>query len=124
MEVEQTQDKVDCLERLVQTELLVILEVQELERIQVKLDFLEVSLLLEQLVLVVIQETLEVLDQMVRLDFLGLLERMEQLELQVPLDKRARLVAPFLSPEVLVETVVQEESRAIMEQLEMQGKQV
>jgi hypothetical protein len=49
---------------------------------------------------------------------------MEQLELQVLLDKRARLVAPFLSPEVLVETVVPEESRVIMEQLVIQGKQV
>ena len=74
--------------------------------------------------LMVIQETLELLDQMVRLDFLEASPLMEQLELQVLLDKRARLVAPFLSPEVLVETVVQEESRAIMEQLEMQGKQV
>jgi hypothetical protein len=49
---------------------------------------------------------------------------MEQLELQVLLDKRARLVALFLSPEVLVETVVPEESRVIMEQLVIQGKQV
>jgi hypothetical protein len=40
MEAEQTQDKVDCLEQLVQTELLVILETQDLERIQGKLDFL------------------------------------------------------------------------------------
>ena len=124
MEVEQTQAKVGCLERLVQTELLVILETQDLEQIQDKLDFLEVSLLLGQLVLVVIQETLELLDQLVSLDFLGLLERMEQQELQVPLGKRAHLVAPFLSPEVLVETVVQEESRVIMEQLVIQGKQV
>ena len=74
--------------------------------------------------LMVIQELLDLLDQMVRLDFLEASPLMEQLELQVLLDKRARLVAPFLSPEVLVETVVQEESRAIMEQLEMQGKQV
>ena len=74
--------------------------------------------------LVVIQELLDLLDQLVSLDFLGLLERMEQLELQVLLDKRARLVAPFLSPEVLVETVVREESRAIQEQLVMMGKQV
>ena len=96
MEVEQTQDKVGCLERLVQTELLVILETQDPEQIQGKLDFLEVSLLLGQLVLVVIQETLELLDQLVSLDFLGLLERMEQPELQVPLGKRVHLVAPFL----------------------------
>ena len=74
--------------------------------------------------LMVIQETLELLDQMVRLDFLEASPLMEQLELQVLLDKRARLVAPFLSPEVLVETVVQEDSRVIMEQLVIQGKQV
>lgn len=74
--------------------------------------------------LMVIQELLDLLDQMVRLDFLEASPLMEQLELQVLLDKRARLVAPFLSPEVLVETVVQEESRVIMEQLVIQGKQV
>ena len=72
----------------------------------------------------VIQETLELLDQLVSLDFLEASPLMEQLELQVLLDKRARLVAPFLSPEVLVETVVREESRVIMEQLVIQGKQV
>tara|TARA_B100000085_G_C18232267_1_gene386401 strand:- start:64 stop:285 length:222 start_codon:yes stop_codon:yes gene_type:complete len=72
----------------------------------------------------VIQELLDLLDQMVRLDFLEASPLMEQLELQVLLDKRARLVAPFLSPEVLVETVVREESRVIMEQLVIQGKQV
>ncbi len=74
--------------------------------------------------LMVIQELLDLLDQMVRLDFLEASPLMEQLELQVLLDKRARLVAPFLSPEVLVETVVREESRVIMEQLVIQGKQV
>ena len=74
--------------------------------------------------LMVIQELLDLLDQMVSLDFLEASPLMEQLELQVLLDKRARLVAPFLSPEVLVETVVQEESRVIMEQLVIQGKQV
>ena len=74
--------------------------------------------------LMVIQELLDLLDQMVRLDFLEASPLMEQLELQVLLDKRARLVAPFLSPEVLVETVVQEELRVIMEQLVIQGKQV
>jgi hypothetical protein len=72
----------------------------------------------------VIQELLDLLDQMVSLDFLEASPLMEQLELQVLLDKRARLVAPFLSPEVLVETVVPEESRVIMEQLVIQGKQV
>ena len=41
MEVEQTQDKVDCLERLVQTELLVILETQDPEQTQDKLGCLE-----------------------------------------------------------------------------------
>ena len=40
MEVEQTQDKVDCLEQLVQTEQLELQERLELERIQGKLDFL------------------------------------------------------------------------------------
>ena len=74
--------------------------------------------------LMVIQELLDLLDQMVRLDFLEASPLMEQLELQVLLDKRARLVALFLSPEVLVETVVREESRVIMEQLVIQGKQV
>ena len=74
--------------------------------------------------LMVIQELLDLLDQMVSLDFLEASPLMEQLELQVLLDKRARLVAPFLSPEVLVETVVPEESRVIMEQLVIQGKQV
>ena len=74
--------------------------------------------------LMVIQELLDLLDQMVRLDFLEASPLMEQLELQVLLDKRARLVAPFLSPEVLVQTVVREESRVILEQLVIQGKQV
>ena len=41
MEVEQTQDKVDCLEQLVQTGLLVILETQDPEQIQDKLGCLE-----------------------------------------------------------------------------------
>ena len=40
MEVEQTQDKVDCLEQLAQTEQLELQERLELERIQGKLDFL------------------------------------------------------------------------------------
>ena len=74
--------------------------------------------------LMVIQELLDLLDQMVRLGFLEASPLMEQMELQVPLGKRVRFVAPFLSPEVLVETVVQEESRVIMEQLVIQGKQV
>jgi hypothetical protein len=75
-------------------------------------------------VLMVIQELLDLLDQMVRLGFLEASPLMEQMELQVPLGKRVRSVAPFLSPEVLVEMVVRKESRVIMEQLVIQGKQV
>jgi hypothetical protein len=40
MEVERIQDKVDCLEQLVQTEQPELQERLELERIQGKLDFL------------------------------------------------------------------------------------
>ena len=79
---------------------------------------------MEQLAGLVIQETLELLDQLVSLDFLEASQPMEQLELQVPLDKRARLVALFLSLVELEEMVAQQESKVTTERLEIQDRQV